>query len=202
MSSRSELRHYGVIGMKWGQHKARTYIQDTNAYLRKKQNKQARIRYKSGKMSKENYKATLRFNREKEAAANVIAYQKIKSITPKENAKISSIYKSYKNKAISTIPNYTLKKGAKLAAKAALFAAPYALGNTYAVAKAASFLKPFNSGYGAAGRLVTYSKIGKGVKTGLKGVKYGVKASKAVDRLATYNKELDYEVSLTKKRRK
>lgn len=111
-----ELKHYGVLGMKWGVHKARTYAMETNNYIRRQSNKKAKAKLKSGEYSigqyerakAKNYQAMVKKNR------NVI--EKTAELTPKAGESISSIYNKYKAKAISTIPHYKLKKGAKTAA--------------------------------------------------------------------------------------
>lgn len=111
----NELKHYGVVGMRWGIHKAKKYAADKNNYIRKKQNKEALRRYKSGSITGEQYiKARLK-NRKAMYRKNQKVSDKLNELTPDKEKKIKSIYSKYKNEAIKTIPHYKLKKGAKKA---------------------------------------------------------------------------------------
>lgn len=111
----NELMHYGVIGMKWGVRKAKSYAADRNDYIRKQKNKEAFKQYKSGNITKKQYvKARLK-NRKAAAAKNQKVADRLSKLTPDKEKKVKDIYSKYKNDAINTIPNYKLKKGAKKA---------------------------------------------------------------------------------------
>ena len=109
-----ELMHYGVLGMKWGVHRAKVYSRDYNEYNRKQKNRAAKLAYKQKQITKEQYKEKKRENAIDEYNANVEVNNRLRKLTPNKAAKMSSIYKSYQNKTLSTIPHYRLKKGAKI----------------------------------------------------------------------------------------
>ena len=110
-----ELKHYGVLGMKWGVYKARKYAADRNNYIRKQKNKEAFKRLKSGDINKYQYVRSRIKNRESMDRKNRKVIDATSGLTPKKGEKVSSIYNKYKNQAINTIPHYKLKKGAKTA---------------------------------------------------------------------------------------
>lgn len=111
----NELYHYGVLGMKWGVHKARAYAEDTNNYIRKQKNKEAKAKLKSGEYTKAQYKKAKAKNYKRMVDKNRKVVADTLKLTPQKGKKVSTIYEKYKKKAISTIPNYQLKKGAKKA---------------------------------------------------------------------------------------
>lgn len=115
MSYNDELYHYGVIGMRWGVHKAKGYAADRSNYIRKQQNKEALKRYKTGDITGEQYVKARMKNRKAMVRKNQKVTDKLNKLTPEKGKKISSIYSKYKNDAINTIPHYKLKKGAKVA---------------------------------------------------------------------------------------
>lgn len=149
-----ELYHYGVIGMRWGQHKARTYASDTNAYIRKQNNKKAKIKYKAGEITKSQYKSALKRNKTLMRKKNLKVINDTAKLTPEKNKKISSIYKKYENQAIKTIPHYKLKKGAKATAKLLLKVGLYSATGSVNVIGAGRYLAK----YGA--KAATTSAIG------------------------------------------
>lgn len=108
-----ELKHYGVLGMKWGVHKARSYAADRNNYIRKQKNKEAFKRLRSGEIDRYQYARARIKNRKAMDRKNQKVIDATSGLTPKKGEKISSIYKKYKDQAINTIPHYKLKKGAK-----------------------------------------------------------------------------------------
>lgn len=136
-----ELYHYGVIGMKWGVHKARGYAADKNNYVRRQQNKVAKARLKNGEITKEEYKKTVAKNYKAMVRKNQKVIKDTKNLTPEKGKKVSSIYNKYKNQAIKTIPHYKLKKGAKTAGSLLLdvgstAVSAYATGGTSLITKA------------------------------------------------------------------
>lgn len=108
-----ELYHYGVIGMRWGVHRAKRYAADTHNYIRKQKNKAALVRLKSGDITGEQYINARIKNRGVMTRKNQKVAAKLSKLTPDKEKKISSIYEKYRNEAINTIPHYKLKKGAK-----------------------------------------------------------------------------------------
>ena len=111
----NELYHYGVLGMRWGIHRAKGYASDTHNYIRKQKNKAALVRLKSGDITGEQYINARIKNRGAMARKNQKVAAKLSKLTPDKEKKISSIYEKYRNEAINTIPHYKLKKGAKKA---------------------------------------------------------------------------------------
>lgn len=109
----NELYHYGVLGMKWGVHKAKGYAADRSDYIRKQQNKEAFKRFKSGDINGEQYVKARMKNRKAMVRKNQKVSDRLSKLTPDKEKKIKSIYSKYRNDAIKTIPNYKLKKGAK-----------------------------------------------------------------------------------------
>lgn len=109
----NELYHYGVLGMKWGIHRAKGYAADKNNYIRKQKNKVAYSKLKSNDITGEQYINARIKNRGNMVRKNQRVADKLSKLTPDKDKKIKSIYEKYRNDAINTIPNYKLKKGAK-----------------------------------------------------------------------------------------
>ena len=101
-------------------HRARNYAYDTNAHKRKQRDKEAKKNYKLGNISKDEYKRRKQTNAVREFNENVAVNQRLSKVRPIKGAKISSIYNSYKKTALKEIPDYRLRKGAKIAGKVLL----------------------------------------------------------------------------------
>lgn len=113
-----ELYHYGVIGMKWGQHKARAYARDVNKHRYTSKVKQLTKDAMAKKVSMPDYKHKMQKYTIQYYKNNAKTDRKIGKVKLDKNAKVSSIYEKYKSQAVKEIPNYKLKRGAKLAGKA------------------------------------------------------------------------------------
>lgn len=145
-----ELYHYGVLGMKWGAHKARTYAADKNRYVRKQRDKIAESKYKIGEYNTNQYRSALRRNKRNEYRKNQKVIGETLKLSPKKGEKVSSIYNKYRKQAIKTIPNYKLKRGAKIAGKV-----------LYTIGRAAFDINPAFS----AGRIGLKTAVNFGVKS-------------------------------------
>lgn len=169
------LKHYGVLGMKWGVRKARSYSKDVNAYRRRKANRLAKQKYKAGKLGKQEYKLAKASNRRKERNRNIRFNRQMKNLTPEKEKKIADIYKKYKDTAYKEIPNYAIKRGARSVAKAAMsIGVMAATGGISSIASKVGISAAVNIGVKNAG-------VAAGIKYGSKAIKYAGKAKSFVD---------------------
>lgn len=169
------LKHYGVLGMKWGVRKARSYSKDVNAYRRRKANRLAKQKYKAGKLGKQEYKLAKASNRRKERNRNIRFNRQMKNLTPEKEKKIADIYQKYKDTAYKEIPHYALKRGARSVAKTAM---------TVSVLAATGGISSFASKVGisaAANVGIKNAGVAAGIKYGNKAIKYAGKAKSFVD---------------------
>lgn len=108
-----ELYHYGVLGMKWGVHKAVGYATDVNKHRYKQ-----KVKALEGKqLTKEEYAGAKAKYKQELQNANKKAYKQIGKTSIDKTKKVSSIYQKYKDQAINEIPHYKLKKAAKVTGK-------------------------------------------------------------------------------------
>lgn len=113
----NELQHYGVLGMKWGVRKAKSYSSDLNKHRYKQSVKKSKRKLKKGEINRATYNAQKKKFATQRKKADARDTYKLDTLTPEKGKKIKSIYESYKHKAYSEIPHYAIKKGAKTAGK-------------------------------------------------------------------------------------
>lgn len=119
----NELYHYGVIGMKWGVHKAREYHQDRTAYAMRQKNKEARHLYKIGDIDKATYKAIKKQNKQDKYLDDSDFFEETRKVKIDRDKKASDIFRDELNTAKSEIPYYIEKRAAIKFSKIALTAA-------------------------------------------------------------------------------
>lgn len=103
--------------------KAYQYSYDINRHRRNASIRGSKNQYKSGELTKEEYKASKKAAKIANKVANYKDIneinEKYKQVTSDPTKKISEIYKSYKDTAIKEIPHYQLKKAAMTAGQIA-----------------------------------------------------------------------------------
>ena len=72
------LKHYGVLGMKWGVRKDRKYVNDAINLNYKIKNKSVKSAYKQGKIDANDYREMMNINKEKRNAERKIVKDKFK----------------------------------------------------------------------------------------------------------------------------
>ena len=122
------LMHYGVLGMKWGVHKAKSYDRDI---IRSRRNKKVRalkqeIRSRQGSTHYDDKKALREGIRKYDAEMkeNFASLKSKYKDTPKKlkGVKRSEIWKKSKEQAYKEIPHYKVKRGIRTGAKAMMLA--------------------------------------------------------------------------------
>lgn len=120
----NELCHYGVLGMRWGVHKARTYAHDVNKYrykqnIRRLNSKMSKaLRDGEGKtMSRSQYERAKKKYKTELKRANDKIDREIGKTKIQKDSKVSAIYRKYKDQAVKEIPHYKLKRGLKTTGK-------------------------------------------------------------------------------------
>lgn len=148
----NSLTHYGVLGMKWGQHKAARYYADIQQHKRNQAVSKLRKKKNVGDISTSEFRqGRKRLN--KQMKSNVKSYKSsLKKMKPQKGTPASKIYNKVGKQAYKEIPKYNVKTGARVASSvingiwagttvhAAIAAAPLAItfGPAVAAACAAS----------------------------------------------------------------
>lgn len=152
------LMHYGVIGMKWGVHKAKEYERDIAMSRRNKKIRAAknevRSRQGSTRYDDRKYLKEVQRNADVDFKKDLLDIKNKYSNVPKKakGVKRSEIWKDAERRAKSEIPNYAVKHSIRKAAKIAGLATMglgAAMGTTAGIAMAAtgeSFLNALSVG--------------------------------------------------------
>lgn len=149
----NELYHYGVPGMKWGVRRDARIIANhrRNAEVDRQKNK-----YKSGDITKEQYKAAKRkaeLGKKKYLTDVENQFRNAKSQNERER-----LGESISNTAVKEVPNIKVKRG--LAVANQLMGA-YGVGNAaYTAAGMAAFNPAFAAAYLGAGAVAAAAEVG------------------------------------------
>lgn len=99
--------HYGVLGMHWGVRKAKEYDRDLAYHRRHQRNYSDKQKYKSGKITKDEYRSRKKSNKQKyKDELKYIAKDKYSSLKPQKGKKASDIFSKSKSDAYKQIPHY------------------------------------------------------------------------------------------------
>jgi hypothetical protein len=113
----TSLQHYGVIGMKWGIRHDKEFRRDLNRHETNNRLRDARQNYKSGNISKDEYKRTVKKERAALKAKNKAMKYDYAGMRPVKGASRRSIYEANMRKAQETIPYYKAKHAVRKAVR-------------------------------------------------------------------------------------
>lgn len=102
-----DLQHYGVKGMKWGVKRDIRLIANSR---RNKAVKEARDKYKTGRISKETRNA--RIKRANESKKNDIETMTNRMLNAKTDVKKARVENSISRTVVKEVPDYKVKRGA------------------------------------------------------------------------------------------
>ena len=107
----SELYHYGVLGMKWGKHKARSYARDVNRHRYNQAVGKAKRKMKVGDISRAEYIQIKQKHKQQRESENAQINERLSNIKVDRNKTSLDIYGKDKRQATLEISNKSLKRG-------------------------------------------------------------------------------------------
>lgn len=148
-----ELYHYGVPGMKWGVRRDTRIIANHRRNVEVRRHKD---RYKSGKITKEQYAAAKRkanFGKKKYLEDVEIQFRRAKNESERER-----LGENIKNTAVKEVPNIKVKRG--LAVANQLLGAYGVAGSAYTAVGMAAINPAFAAAYVGAGAVSVAAEAG------------------------------------------